>query len=226
MLRTRVCDVMTTDVVAARPDQSYHQLAESLTSLHISAVPVVDAEGLVVGVVSAADLILKELIDSPQRRFESSKQKLERRKAMGLIAADLMTTPAITTQGGATLAEAAKLMHDRGIKRLPVVDDAGRLVGIVTRGDLLQVFGRSDEEIRREIIDGVVIGDLWMDPAGLVVDVAGGLVKLSGQVDRKSDIGILTGLVRGLDGVVGVSSDLAFDWDDLAQPRTLLRAIR
>ena len=65
-----------------------------------------------------------------------------------------------------------------------------------------------------------------MDPAGLVVDVAGGLVKLSGQVDRKSDIGILTGLVRGLDGVVGVSSDLAFDWDDLAQPRTLLRAIR
>ena len=145
---------------------------------------------------------------------------------MGLIAADLMTTPAITTQGGATLAEAAKLMHDRGIKRLPVVDDAGRLVGIVTRGDLLQVFGRSDEEIRREIIDGVVIGDLWMDPAGLVVDVAGGLVKLSGQVDRKSDIGILTGLVRGLDGVVGVSSDLAFDWDDLAQPRTLLRAIR
>ena len=217
---------MTTDVAAARPDQSYHQLAESLTSLHISAVPVVDAEGLVVGVVSAADLILKELIDSPQRRFESSKQKLERRKAMGLIAADLMTTPAITTQGGATLAEAAKLMHDRGIKRLPVVDDAGRLVGIVTRGDLLQVFGRSDEEIRREIIDGVVIGDLWMDPAGLVVDVAGGLVKLSGQVDRKSDIGILTGLVRGLDGVVGVSSDLGFDWDDLAQTRTLLRAIR
>lgn len=217
---------MTTEVVTARPDQPFRKLAETLTSLRISALPVVDTEGLVVGVVSEADLMLKELFDSHHGRFESPQRKRERSKAEGIIAADLMTSPAITIGAEATLAEAAKLMHDRGIKRLPVVDENGRLAGIVTRGDLLAVFSRADAEIRQEIIDEVMIGALWMDPAGLEVRVAGGLVKLGGRVDRKSDVKILTGLVRAVDGVVGVSSELTFDWDDVTETRTILRAIR
>ena len=206
---------MTRTVRSARPGTPFHELAQTLTSLHISAVPVVDMEGIVVGVVSEGDLMLKEVPNLHPHRFESSVSKIERIKAEGTIAADLMTSPAVTVRGDATLPEAAKLMHDRRVKRLPVVDADGRLVGIVTRGDLLAVFMRDDEEIRKEIVDDVVVRTLWMDPSSFQVKVRGGIVALTGTVDRRSDIGILGGLIRGVDGVVRVDSELGFAYDDV-----------
>ena len=206
---------MTKTVRSARPGTPFHELVQTLTSLHISAVPVVDVEGFVVGVVSEGDLMLKEVPILHPRRFESSASKIERSKAEGTIAADLMTSPAVTVRGGATLPEAAKLMHDRRVKRLPVVDADGRLVGIVTRGDLLAVFMRDDEEIRKEIVDDVVVRTLWMDPSSFEIKVRGGIVALTGTVGRRSDIGILGGLIRGVDGVVRVDSELGFAYDDV-----------
>ena len=215
-MKTKVADVMTTEVVSACPATPFRQLAATLTSLRISAIPVVDLASLVVGVVSEGDLMLKELPPSRPRPFESGTRRVERSKAQALVAADLMTSPAITIHADATLSEAARLMHDRRVKRLPVVDDEGRLLGIVTRGDLLSVFTRADDDTRREIIDEVVIRALWMDPRSFAVTVKNGLVTLTGKVDRRSDVGILTGLIRGVDGVVGVSSELGFDFDDMA----------
>jgi len=214
-MRTTVADVMTTDVIAARPDTPFRELAEMLTSRHISAVPVVDVQGLVVGVVSEADLMLKEIIDPHHGHFESAVQKSERRKADGVLASDLMSSPAITIDPAALLAQAAHVLHDRGVKRLPVVDDDGRLLGIVTRGDLLAVFMRRDEEIRKEIIQEVMIRILWMDPARLDIGVTSGVVSLRGRVDRRSDIDILVGFIRGVEGVVAVRCELGFAYDDV-----------
>jgi CBS domain-containing protein len=217
-MKTTVADVMTRKVRTVSPATRFRELAGILTSLHVSAVPVVDVEGMVVGVVSEADLMLKELVGIRAPAFATVLPDLERSKAAGEIAADLMTSPAVTIRAGATLTEAAKLMHDRRVKRLPVVDGEGRLVGIVTRGDLLSVFLRADADIRREIIDEVVIRTLWMDPRSFETCVLDGVVTLSGEVDRRSDIDILTGLIRGVDGVIGVKSELDFKYDDSPPP--------
>src|SRR5437016_12840032 len=136
-MRTTVADVMTTDVIAARPDTPFRELAEMRTSRDRSAVPVVDVQGLVVGVVSEADLMLKEIVDPHHGHFESAVQKRERRKADGVLASDLMSSPAITIDPAALLAPAAHVLHDRGGKRLPGVDDDGRPRGIVRRADPL-----------------------------------------------------------------------------------------
>jgi CBS domain-containing protein len=214
-MKTKVAEVMTTEVKVASPGTTFREIVRTLTSLHISALPVVDVEGMVVGVVSEADLMLKELFGSHPPLPEPLLPRREWGKLDAAIAADLMSSPAITIGAEATLAQAAKLMHDDQVKRLPVVDGDGRLVGIVTRGDLLSVFLRPDADIRHEVIEEVVIRTLWMDPGTLEVAVAGGVVTLRGLVDRRSDIGILTGLIRGLDGVVSVLSELDFKYDDV-----------
>jgi CBS-domain-containing membrane protein len=106
-------------------------------------------------------------------------------------------------------------MHEKEVKRLPVVDKEGELVGIVSRGDVLKVFLRPDAEIRREVIEGVLIHTLWMDPAGIKVTVTQGVVCLEGTVDRRSDIPFMVRLVTAVDGVVGVRESLSFRFDDL-----------
>jgi CBS domain-containing protein len=215
-MKTTVADVMTTEVRTASPSTPFRAIAATLTSLHVSALPVVDVEGVVVGVVSEADLMLKELYGSHPSHADAWLPEREMSKLDAAIAADLMSSPAITIRAAATLAEAAKLMHDRQVKRLPVVEGEGHLVGIVTRGDLLSVFLRPDAEIRHEVIDEVVVRTLWMDPAGFTVTVAGGVVSLAGTVDRRSDIAVLVGLIRGVDGVVSVHTELDFKFDDTA----------
>ncbi len=114
---------------------------------------------------------------------------------------------------GAPLALAARLLRHHGIKRLPVVENA-RLVGIVSRADVLKAYLRSDDDIRNDVLDGVIRGTMWMDPAQFDVTVADGIVRISGEVDRRSVVRILTDLVRGVEGVVGVDSTLTFAFDD------------
>ena len=224
-MKTTVGDLMTRDVVHVHPSTPFREIAEKITTLHISAVPVVDAEGLVVGVVSEADLLLKELPATAPRVLEPGPRRLERAKAAALVAGDLMTFPAITVLASATVSDAARLMHDRMVKRLPVVDPDGRLTGIVTRGDLLRVFGRDGQEIRIEILDEIVTQKLFMEADRLEVSVEGGVVRLSGMVSRSSEVDILVRLVRGVDGVVGVDCDLAYEFDDLPVLTSRWRAV-
>ena len=142
-MRRRVKDVMTADVAYVREHTSYKELVRLLAERRVSALPVVDVNLNVIGIVSEADLLLKQQqpADSFQRfLLEGKRRRLERAKARGGTAVELMSRPAITVGPDATVAEAARLLRMHLIKRLPVADPLGRLVGIVSRSDLLSVF--------------------------------------------------------------------------------------
>lgn len=207
---------MTARPVVATETTGFKDIASLLAEYRISALPVVDEVGRLVGVVSEADLLLKETFAPGDGRhlLESGRKRRERAKAGALLARDLMTSPAVAIGPSALITEAARLMHDKNVKRLPVVDEDGSLVGIVTRGDLLRVFLRPDSQIREDVVEGLIVRTLWMDPNGIEVQVAKGVVELSGEVARKSDIRMLCTMICGLDGVVGVAEHLRYRYDD------------
>ena len=200
----RVRDVMTQEVVTVNEHASFKDVAMLIAERRVSAVPVLDQEGRVLGIVSEADLVLKEEYPEgpPERRlFQGRRRRIAQAKAAGYTAAELMTAPAVTIGPDASVAEAARLLHRHGIKRLPVVDPAGPLLGIVSRADLLKVFLRSDPDIAREIRQQVLMRAMWMNPDTVAIDVRDGVVTLTGQLERRSLIPITVSLVRGLDGV-------------------------
>ena len=215
-MTTKVSSVMTARPVMATETTGFKEIASLLAEYRISALPVVNQVGRLVGVVSEADLLLKETFDPLDHHhlLESSHKRRDRAKAEALLARDLMTSPALSIGPSAVITEAARLMHDKNVKRLPVVDENGRVVGIVTRGDLLKVFLRPDSEIREDVVEGLIVKTLWMDPNGIGVHVDNGVVELSGEVDRKSDIRVLHHLIGGVDGVVGVAEHLRYRYDD------------
>jgi CBS domain-containing protein len=213
----RVRDVMTQEVVTVNEHASFKDIAMLIAERRVSAVPVLDREGRVLGVVSEADLVLKEEYPEgpPEGRiFQGRRRRIAQAKAAGDTAAELMTAPAVTIGPDASVAEAARLLHRHGIKRLPVVDPAGPLLGIVSRADLLKVFLRSDGDIAREIREQVLMLAMWMNPDTVAIDVRDGVVTLTGQLERRSLIPITVSLVRGLDGVVDVVDRLTFELDD------------
>ena len=200
----RVRAVMTQEVVTVNEHASFKDVAMLIAERRVSAVPVLDQEGRVLGIVSEADLVLKEEYPEgpPERRlFQGRRRRIAQAKAAGDTAAELMTAPAVTIGPDASVAEAARLLHRHGIKRLPVVDPAGPLLGIVSRADLLKVFLRSDPDIAREIRQQVLMRAMWMNPDTVAIDVRDGVVTLTGQLERRSLIPITVSLVRGLDGV-------------------------
>jgi CBS domain-containing protein len=212
-----VRDVMTTGVVTVEPWTPFREIVTRLAEHRISAAPVADAEGNVLGVVTEADLLLKQEhadleFNLPLAR--NRRRRLEREKAAAVVAGELMTTPAVTVPPTATVTEAARRMHTAGVKRLPVVNEAGRLAGIVSRADLLKVFNRSDEAIWREIMDDVITGDFMMDPSRFFIDVTDGVVVLQGRVERSRLIAFLVRAVHAVEGVVRVEDRLTFDLDD------------
>jgi CBS-domain-containing membrane protein len=218
-MRRTVQDVMTREVVAVRGPTPYKKLVRLLNEHRVTAVPVLDDTGwLVVGVVSESDLALKEvapLREAHTPAFETAQHRGERAKAASLTAAELMTTPAVTVGPEELVATAARRMYDRRVKRLPVVDHSGALVGIVTRADLLKVFLRSDEELRFDVLDHV-IGDLVPLPPGAVeVEVSDGVVRLTGRVRRRSQALTLEKVTGAVDGVVAVESRLTWQVDDV-----------
>jgi CBS domain-containing protein len=223
-MSTKVRDVMTSPVEAVGPSAGFKAIVERLRTHGISAVPVIDGTGRVLGVVSEADLLLKEDrvdIESHHPLVETVRARRVRAKAAASTAAQLMTSPAATIPPDATVAEAARTMRRRGVRRLLIVDEQDHAIGIVSRGDLLAVFSRSDEEIRREIVDDVIGHTLLLDPAPYAVTVEDGLVTLAGQADRRTDAILVRRLSERIDGVVGVHDELTFRQDDghLPPPR-------
>lgn len=214
----KISDVMTRDVMTVSPDATLKQVAQVLAGLGVSGLPVVE-DGLVVGVVSEADVLAKERGDAPHRSGlfglllddgADLRAKLEARTA-----AEAMTSPAVTISQDRPLAEAAARMLDEEVNRLPVVEEDGTLVGIVTRADLVRAFVRSDEEIAREVEEDVVLRTLWIAPERVEVSVADGEVQITGHVESKAEAELLPEFVRKVAGVVSVSSSLT--WDDDGQ---------
>lgn len=216
-MKSTVRDVMTRTVVTVTDSAPFKEIVEKLAKYGVSGLPVIGPGGGVVGVISEADLMLKEERPPEMTRspFEGRRRRRERTKMWGKVAAELMTSPAVTIGPEASVAEAARLMHERQVKRLPVVDENGALVGIVSRRDVLGVFLRPDEEIRDEIVHRVIRGILWLDPRAVHVQVRRGVVTLEGEVDRKGVIPLITELVEGVEGVVAVEVRLGFQIDDI-----------
>jgi len=211
-----VNDVMTTEVVSVDETTSYRDIVDLLVERHVSAVPVVDTFRRVVGVVSEADLLRKIEYagDEEPRVYESRQHRDDRAKARSRTAADLMSTPAVDVLTGTSIGAAARRMDRANVKRLPVIDDLGRLIGIVTRGDLLKVHLRPDHEILAGIENGILQPYLADEANTLTATVEDGVVTLSGSVDRWSSGDIATRLIRQLPGVVDVISAVGFAYDD------------
>ncbi|MFD4602523.1 CBS domain-containing protein [Streptomyces sp. NPDC058464] len=201
-----VNDVMTHTVLALRRGAPFKDVVKAMQRWQVSAAPVLDDDGRVVGVVSEADLLRKEQAraDDPGPRPGS-----DRTKATAVTAGELMTVPAVTVHPEAPLPEAARTMARHGVKRLPVVDADGLLRGVVSRADLLKVFLRDDEDIAEEIRREIV-PHLFPDSAEPVrVRVRDGVVTLSGRVPDTALVPVAVGWVRGVDGVVAVDCALS-----------------
>ncbi|WP_438947816.1 CBS domain-containing protein [Streptomyces triticisoli] len=204
-----VSDVMTHTVVSVGREAPFKTIVQLMGQWKVGALPVLEGEGRVVGVVSEADLLPKEEFrDSDPDRFTQLRRLPDLAKAGGLTAGDVMTAPAVTVHADAPLAEAARLMALHRVKRLPVVDDKGLLEGLVSRGDLLKVFLRPDddiaEEVRREIVSY-----LFRAPSGPVhVEVHDGVVTLTGRIRDTSLVPVAARLVRAVEGVVDVECNL------------------
>ena len=206
--RRKVGSVMVTDVATVGPDTPFKVAAELLAARNISGAPVVDENDHVLGVVSQGDLLQHE---APHGRLGARQAK---RKAVAAFVSGLMTTPAVTVRQDDAVAVAAKLLEEHHLHRLPVVDEDGKLVGIVSRSDLLRVFLRTDHEIRDEVRDEVILREMSIDPASLYVAVHNGIVSLNGSVERTSMIPVLTALIGRVDGVVEVRQNLTAHLDD------------
>ncbi|MFG2881430.1 CBS domain-containing protein [Streptomyces sp. NPDC048297] len=205
----RVGDVMTRAAVAVGRGAPFRDVVEHMNQWQVSALPVLEGDGRVVGVVSEADLLPKEEFrDSDPDRFTQRSRLTDLAKAGAVTAGELMSTPAVTVHADATLAEAARIMALRHVKRLPVVNAEGVLEGVVSRGDLLKVFLRPDDdladEIRRDIVD-----PLFPAPVEPVhIAVSDGVATLTGRVRDATRIPLATRLTRGVEGVVGVDCRL------------------
>jgi CBS domain-containing protein len=206
-----VKDVMTADVVGVRRDTSFKDMVGMLSMSRISALPVVDEAEHVIGVVSEADMLIKEADQAGDPGFFTGiRRRRDHEKAAGICAADLMSSPAIVIRPDEPVQYAARLMYDRGVKRLVVVDDAGHLVGIVSRSDVLGVFGRPDEDIHREVTGQVILSAFLTDPRLFDVTVRDGIVTIAGQPET-SELGRdIVAAVRRLDGVVAVQDQLSY----------------
>ena len=207
---TTVKDVMTTRVIWVKKDATFREMAVALREYRVSAFPVVDDDRKVIGVVSEADLLNKEaLIDEPGF-VDGILHRRDQAKARGITAADLMTTAVVAVRPDDTVEHAAKLMYDRGVKRLPVTNENGHLVGIISRADVLSVFDRTDSAIAREITHDVIIGEFLADPAAIQVTVVDGIVTLAGRPETNETGHEIVRRVRHVPGVVAVRDRLSY----------------
>jgi CBS domain-containing protein len=204
-----VKDVMTTEVVVVRRETTFKEMAGVLRRHRVSALPVVDDAGRVVGVVSEADLLAKEALANPGVMAEVLHHH-DVRKAEGLTAGDLMTHPPVTAAPGDPVEQAARMMHFMRVKRLPVVNSGGELVGIVSRSDVLAVFDRPDEDIRKDIVDTMLRHEFLIDPRLFKVTVVSGVVTMEGCPETAALGRALVRKARHVPGVVAVRDRLTY----------------
>ncbi|QDQ09438.1 CBS domain-containing protein [Streptomyces spectabilis] len=222
MKHSKVGTVMTSNVVTATYDTPFKEVTQLLDRHRISGLPVVEPDGHVIGVLSETDLMIRQVEagdpHAPPRTIPWRKLLPGGRKravkAHARIAGLLMSQPALTVYADDTIAEAARTMARHRVERLPVVDDEDRLVGIVTRRDLLQVFLRPDDEMRREVVKEVLVNTLWLAPRTVDVEVLDGVVTLRGQLERRSEIPVAVRMAQQIDGVVAVVDKLTYRFDD------------
>ncbi|MEU1273712.1 CBS domain-containing protein [Streptomyces sp. NPDC005799] len=222
MKHNKVGSVMSTEVVRAEYGTPFKEVARMLGEHRISGLPVVDEDDKVIGVISETDLMARQADTpdpfEPRKRFRfaalTASARRQAAKAGARTAGQLMSEPPVTVHADNTIVEAARTMAEHRVERLPVLDEADRLVGIVTRRDLLKVFLRPDAEIRTEVVEEVLVRALWLPPRSIDVAVTEGVVTLTGHMERKSETEIAISMTRQIDGVVAVVDKLTFRLDD------------
>ena len=206
-----VKDVMSTHVIAVREIATFKEMAARLREQRVSAFPVIDRENKVIGIVSEGDLLTKVAVEGELSGvFRGMVQDREQAKAAGLTAADLMTSPAVTIGPNEPVARAARLMHSRRVKRLPVTDEDGKLIGIVSRSDVLSVYGRPDADIRHEITQDLILDTHRFDPDRFTVTVKDGIVTIEGAPETTAVGRDIIEAARHVEGVVAVRDRLAY----------------
>jgi CBS domain-containing protein len=215
-----VRDVMTQPAVSVHGSAPLREVAQMLVDHEISGVPVVDADATLLGVVSEADLLVKEqgpdaIRHRPLARLlgESRESRSQLAKLSAVTAAEAMTSPAITITPGRSLHEAAAIMTARRVNRLPVVE-GGRLVGVVSRADLVRAFARSDDELATSIREDVLLRILWLDPSLFTVVVRDGVASVDGHVERRSTADMIERCVKMVPGVLDVHASVTWSTDD------------
>lgn len=218
MLTNIVGDVMTRDVLTVEPTTPFKDLVDQMVNECVSALPVVDREGTLLGVVSEADLLCKEQhadeddVAGPPRHFVGRLARAHWRKAAGMTAADVMTSPALSVAEETSLPEAARLLAAAGVRRLCVVKE-DRLVGIVSRRDLLRPYLRGDNDIQEQVDAEVLDHALHANPTMVRASVENGIVLLTGRLPYRGDVAAAVRLVRKVPGVVAVRNRLDWFWN-------------
>lgn len=212
-MTSRVCDVMTQDVFWVHKQAQRKDILHVMRQWRFGAVPVLDDDDRVAGIICADDLLAVDACPASGRALGKRLRHARPdsgQLAAGLTAASLMHRPVITIQADATVARAAALMHAKHVRRLPVLDGQGRLVGIVSRADLLKVYDRADASIADEVRSEVIVHEFLMDELAFSVTVTGGVVTLAGQVDHEEVAHSLLAAVREVDGVLAVRDHLRY----------------
>jgi len=214
MLQWRVGDVMTRDVVTLPEDASPGDVAALLAERGISGVPIVDRYDVVIGVVSWTD-VLRNIEFGGDTRSRVANRPVGWRNAKQ-VAIDMMSAAPVTIAPNASLAAAGRAMHQRNLSRLLVVDSRHRLLGLVTRRDLLTPFSRLDSVVEDDIKQHVLRGVLHLAPRSVEVRVDDGVATLTGRTDRRTTALAAAALTEAVPGVAAVVDDLTFDADDTA----------
>ncbi|HZE32665.1 MAG TPA: CBS domain-containing protein [Actinoallomurus sp.] len=203
---------MSDRVIAVHQNAEFSEIVDAMRRFHIASLPVIDAGDHVIGLISEDDVLAKETYQGGRSRlFGRFRRRTGPSKAAGTIATELMSSPAVTVTRSTSAREAARAMFRHRVHQLPVVDAiSGRLIGIITRSDLLAVYERPAEDIRREVRYDIIEAALAMVPERFTVDVDHGTVTLRGEVEDRCAARVLTDAVRNVDGVVTVVDELTY----------------
>lgn len=204
-----VDQVMTTSVITVTPETPISEVARILVDKGISGLPVVDPEGRVLGIVSEGDLLVREA-----GHWSDEKRRARGGKADAQTAGEAMTAPALTIEPFRAIHAVAEIMITNHVNRLPVVDADGRLLGIVSRADLVRAFVRTDAQLEETIRTEVIIREMWLDPDKFEVSVDHGVAKVKGAVIKRSTAEVIARLLAMVPGVVSAETEITWDIDD------------
>src|SRR5487761_841811 len=205
---------MSTHVIAVRQNAPYKEMAAMLHNQRVSAFPVINDDNKVIGVVSETDLLVKEALEGTvPRTLQSLTRQSVRTRVNGLTAADLMTKPPVTIGPDKPVTDAARLMFNQRVKRLPVISDDGTLIGIVTRSDVLSVYSRPDADMQHQVTQELILGTFLCDPGRFTVTVKDGIVTIEGTPETTTVGQDIIDAVRHMEGVVAVRDRLSYPMD-------------